>query len=91
VTLQSLPAYRADTVRAGITADDLDDAHAIVDRLYDLALSCPSPEPSPTPKTRPDKNQPDKNQPGKKGTKQASPSPSPEPTLAPPDCIERTQ
>lgn len=48
VTMASLPDYRAEQVRAGIDADDLTDARAIVERLTGFAAVCPSATPTPT-------------------------------------------
>jgi protein phosphatase len=48
VTLASLPAYRAEQVRAGIDADSISDAQDIVARLTGLARVCPSTSPSPS-------------------------------------------
>jgi PPM family protein phosphatase len=104
VTVQSLPAYRAEQVRAGITADSLQAAREIAaDIRTDFARKCPQPEPSPSaePSASPSKKPTDggsngPKRPTKTGTKSASPSPgpspspspSPSPTIAPPDCIE---
>jgi protein phosphatase len=93
VTMQSLPAYRAEQVRAGIPADSLEKAREIAaDIRTDFARKCPTPEPSPT--AEPSKS-PSGDATGKTGTKKKSgakpsptPSPSPSPTIAPPDCIE---
>lgn len=49
VTLASLPDYRADQVRSGISAETLTDAHNIVSRLTGLARVCPTPTPTPSP------------------------------------------
>ena len=49
VTLASLPDYRADQVRSGISAEGLTEAHNIVARLTGLARVCPTPTPTPTP------------------------------------------
>jgi hypothetical protein len=103
VTVQSLPDYRAEQVRSGIAADDLDHAREIVTELTTFARVCPTPEPSPTssPKdgsTKGDstsgktsgnnsQKQPDKKQ-SESASKSASPSPSPSPTIHPPDCVE---
>ena len=56
VTLASLSNFRADTVRSGIVADDLDDARGIVENLGDLAIVCPEPrrQPRSTPDSSPD-------------------------------------
>jgi protein phosphatase len=93
VTMQSLPAYRAEQVRAGLPADGLEKAREIAaDIRTDFARKCPTPEPSPT--AEPSKS-PSGDATGKTGTKKKSgakpsptPSPSPSPTIAPPDCIE---
>ena len=53
VTLESLPEYRAEQVRDGISADDLDDARRIVANINELARVCPTPSPSPTPSAEP--------------------------------------
>ena len=49
VTLESLPEYRAEQVRDGISADDLEDARRIVANINELARVCPTPSPSPSP------------------------------------------
>src|SRR6185312_9617307 len=49
VTLASLPDYRAGQVRGGISAENLGEAHHIVQRLTGLARVCPTPTPTPTP------------------------------------------
>jgi len=104
VTLASLPAYRAEQVRDGITAASLADAKDIVSHLRDFARVCPTPSPSPSPSTKPSAK-PSRTptaSPTKASTKRPkagasrsaspspSPSPSPTPTIAPPDCIEAT-
>jgi protein phosphatase len=101
ITLASLPDYRADQVRGGISADDLPDARDIVSRLGDLARVCPTPEPSPSPSASPTTKDSPRQQETRRPreTKRAeaqasespSPSASPSPTLAPPDCVEATQ
>ena len=48
VTLESLPEYRAEQVRDGISADDLEDARRIVANINELARVCPTPSPSPS-------------------------------------------
>jgi serine/threonine protein phosphatase PrpC len=48
VTLESLPAYRAEQVRGGIDADNLQQALGIVSRLTGLAIICPTPSTSPS-------------------------------------------
>ena len=53
VTLESLPEYRAEQVRDGISADDLDDARRIVANINELARVCPTPLPSPSPSAEP--------------------------------------
>ena len=53
VTLESLPEYRAEQVRDGISADDLDDARSIVANINELARVCPTPSPSPSPSAEP--------------------------------------
>ncbi len=99
VTMQSLPPYTAEQVRAGIPADDLGHAREIAaDIRTDFARLCPTPEPSPS--AEPSGSASKSPSAGgsktgsKTGTKRAkasespSPSPSPSPTIAPPDCIE---
>jgi serine/threonine protein phosphatase PrpC len=95
VTLDALPDYRAEQVRGGISAEDLDDAESIVDKIGDLARVCPTPEPSPTASPSESPKQVEASQsprPEASKTKRAgsspSPSPSPSPTIAPPDCVE---
>jgi len=95
VTVQSLPAYRAEQVRAGIPADSLERAREIAaDIRTDFARKCPTPEPSPSaqPSKEPSKSS-SAGATGKKGgakkpSAEPSPTPSPSPTIAPPDCIE---
>ncbi len=53
VTLQALPAYRAEQVRAGIPAEDYNDAQGIVSRLTELARICPTAAATPTPTRSP--------------------------------------
>ena len=53
VTLESLPEYRAEQVRDGISADDLEDARRIVANINELARVCPTPSPSPSPSAEP--------------------------------------
>lgn len=48
VTLAALSQTRADRVRDGIVADDLDDAREIVTRIGSLAKVCPAPTEQPT-------------------------------------------
>jgi protein phosphatase len=100
VTLEALPAYRAEQVRTGIGANDLSDARDIVSRLTGLARVCPPPKPSPsagpspkgsqgprpTPSSRPAAAQSKK--PGGNASRSPSASAKPSPTIAPPDCIE---
>jgi protein phosphatase len=99
VTVQSLPAYRAEQVRAGIPADSLERAREIAaDIRTDFARKCPTPEPSPTAEPSKSSKSPSADASGKRGDKggkkkssakvSPSPSPSPSPTIAPPDCIE---
>ncbi len=93
ITVQSLPAYGAERVSAGIPADSLEGARQIAaDIRADFARKCPEPEPSPS--AEPSKS-PSADATGKPGTKKKSdakaspsPTPSPTPTIAPPDCIE---
>jgi protein phosphatase len=93
VTVQSLPAYRAEQVRAGIPAEDLEHAREIATEIRtDFARVCPTPEPSPSaePSKSPSKS-PSADGTRKTGTKASespSPTPSPSPTIKPPDCIE---
>ena len=49
VTIQALPDFPAEQVRAGIPAESLADAHRIVARLGEAARACPTPTPTPTP------------------------------------------
>ncbi|MGN6574437.1 MAG: PP2C family protein-serine/threonine phosphatase [Nocardioides sp.] len=94
VTVQSLPAYRAEQVRAGIPADSLERAREIAaDIRTDFARKCPTPEPSPTAEPSKASKSPSADATGKKSSKKKpsakpSPTPSPSPTIAPPDCIE---
>jgi protein phosphatase len=98
VTVQSLPAYAAERVRAGIPADDLEHAREIAAEIRtDFARVCPTPEPSPTaePSKSPSKSpsagettKDGKKGDGKTASASPSPSPSPSPTIKPPDCIE---
>jgi protein phosphatase len=86
VTLQALPAYRAEQVRSGIGATGLDDARDIVSRLTDLARVCPTPTPTPSPTTsdtqRPRTKNADTRQ---RNQKQPTASPAPSPTKKPRD------
>jgi protein phosphatase len=98
VTIQALPDFPAEQVRAGIPAESLADAHKIVARLGHAARVCPTPTPTPT--TTPSRS-PSKS-PTAQGTRRPSPSaapsptkspsptPTPSPTLTPPDCVEAT-
>ncbi len=94
VTLDALPEYRAEQVRDGINAEDLEDARDIVSHIGDLARVCPTPTPSPSPTKEPSgkasespKASPTKS-PSKRASESPSPTASPSPTLAPPDCVE---
>ena len=98
ITVQSLPDYRAEQVRAGIPADDLDHAREIASEIRtDFARMCPDPEPSPQPSAEPSPEpspepsaQPSKS-PSADGTKSGdgkkgagdTASPSPEPSPSP--------
>jgi protein phosphatase len=98
--LAALPPYRAEQVRAGISADGLADARKVVGRMTDLAAVCPTPEPTPTTSPKPTRKSSAKAT--GKATGKASPTvkpspstapaptPTPSPTLTPPDCIEST-
>ncbi|MGH3369068.1 MAG: hypothetical protein ACRDPR_03635, partial [Nocardioidaceae bacterium] len=96
ITLASLPDYRADQVREGISADDLGDARSILANIGELARPCPQPEPSPTAEPSPSPTRRSAARPTASPTASPkpspkpspSPSPSPTPTLAPPDCVE---
>ena len=100
--LAALPPFPAEQVRAGISADDLADAREIVGRMTDLAIVCPSPEPtataSPKATRKPSAKATGRASPRPKPSASANPAPStapsptatPSPTLAPPDCIEST-
>jgi protein phosphatase len=106
VTLASLPGYRAGQVRGGISAENLADAHHIVQRLTGLARVCPTPTPTPTPSPSPGKtathHRHGKHRPhasagpsptpsaGPSTGPSAAPSPAPTPTLKPPNCIKAT-
>ncbi len=85
VTVAALPEYRADQVRAGIPADDLADAEGIVQEILGFARVCPEPEPEPEP-TEPGQKRESKKD-GRSGPSE-SPSATPTPSIAPPDCIE---
>ena len=104
VTIQALPEYPAEQVRAGIPAESLADAHKIVARLGDAARPCPTPTPTPTPSKAPTAGttakatakatakgtrQPSASQ-APSPTRSPSPTPTPSPTLRPPDCVEAT-
>jgi protein phosphatase len=96
VTIQALPDFPAEQVRAGIPAESLADAHKIVARLGDAARACPTPTPTPTSTPTPSKS-PTAKPTGKPSpsrtpspTKSPTPTPTPSPTLSPPDCIEAT-
>jgi protein phosphatase len=91
VTVQSLPAYRAEQVRAGIPADSLEKAREIAaDIRTDFARKCPTPEPSPSaaPSKSPSGDATGNAGAKKKASAKPSPTPAPSPTIAPPDCIE---
>ncbi len=101
VTMQSLPAYAAERVRAGIPADDLEHAREIAAEIRtDFARMCPTPEPSPTAEPSKSPSKSPAKSPSADGTRKAgtragdkasaspSPSPSPSPTVTPPECIE---
>jgi protein phosphatase len=96
VTIQALPDFPAEQVRAGIPAESLADAHKIVARLGDAARACPTPTPTPSPTPTSSKSPTAK--PTRKPsagtspspTKSPTPTPTPSPTLSPPDCIEAT-
>ena len=94
VTLESLPEYRAEQVRDGISADDLDDARSIVANINELARVCPTPSPSPSPSAeptgkgdqeptrRPNGGEPTASPTGR-ATAGASPAPEPSPEPSP--------
>ena len=87
ITLASLPEINAQQVRDGISADNLADAHKIVEtNLTGLAAVCPKPTPTPTPKSSPRPT----GTPTKRPTQKPTVTPTPTPTIAPPNCIEAT-
>ena len=103
VTLASLPDFRADQVRDGISAKGLGDARDIVSLLGDFARPCPTPtptaKPSPTASSSPKPSTPKTSRTAKPGatstardtsSPSSSPTKAPSPTLAPPDCVEST-
>ncbi|MEP7089126.1 MAG: protein phosphatase 2C domain-containing protein [Nocardioidaceae bacterium] len=98
LTVAALPDYPTEQVSAGISADSLFDAHAIVSRLTGLATVCPTAAAPATPTTRPAPSASPRGTAGPKasGTPTATPTPTPtptpsaSPTLAPPDCVEAT-
>jgi PPM family protein phosphatase len=91
VTLASLPDYRADQVRDGLSADSLDEARRIVRNIEGLATPCPTPTPTPLaraskqptkkattrPPARPTRT------PGAGRTPSATPTPTPTPSRTP--------
>ena len=94
VTIQALPDFPAEQVRAGIPAESLADAHRIVARLGDAARACPTPTPTPSksPTAKPTGKASGTRAPSptKSPTPTPTPTPTPSPTLSPPDCIEAT-
>jgi serine/threonine protein phosphatase PrpC len=102
VTIQALPDFPAEQVRAGIPAESLADAHKIVARLGDAARVCPTPTPTPSPTPSKSPSRSPSKSPTAKPTRKPSagttpspttsppPTPTPSPTLSPPDCIEAT-
>ena len=103
IDLDTLPDFRADQVRGGISADDLTDARDIVSRLRTFVRVCPKPEPTPSPTTSPTRSETAKArgtrspQPGA-GSQTRSPdstpspssSPTSSPSAVPEDCVEAT-
>jgi protein phosphatase len=84
VTLASLPDYRADQVRSGISAESLIDAHSIVARLTGLARVCPTPTPTPSPSPSGKATRHHHKKAGQAGARpQASAGPSPTASSAP--------
>ena len=86
ITIESLPDYTAQQVRSGIPADSEKHAQDIVADLTGLAKVCPTPEPEPT-------QDPTQQEARRQEARPAlgvrrRPTPSPSPTIAPPDCIE---
>ncbi|HET9861394.1 MAG TPA: protein phosphatase 2C domain-containing protein [Nocardioidaceae bacterium] len=89
IELDTLPDFRADQVRGGISADGREDAEGIVDRLQGFVRICPEPEPTPTPTPtptatqRPRGDRPGGDRPGGDRTQRPSVTPSPSPTPSP--------
>jgi PPM family protein phosphatase len=84
IALDTLPDRRADQVRDGISADDREDAEAIVKRLETFVRICPEPEPTPSPSASPSST--DTAKPKANGTRTpaaASPSASPPSSASP--------
>ena len=94
ITIESLPQYFAQQVRAGYDADNLADAQSIVRRLTGLVRVCPTPTPSPSASPTKKPTSSSSSRPRHRASRTASPSPSPSPspsaspTLSPPDCVE---
>ncbi len=81
IDLDTLPDRRADQVRDGISADDPEDAQAIVDRLETFVRVCPEPEPAPSPSPSPNGSATATPKAG--GASTASPRSSPTPKASP--------
>jgi PPM family protein phosphatase len=106
IALATLPDRRADQVRDGISADDRDDAAAIVERLQTFVRICPEPEPTPSPSPSPSsagtaKPKADRSRTPAASAPSASPKSSPSPSASPSasptgpvepagDCVEAT-
>ena len=105
VDLDTLPDFRAEQVRGGISADDREDAERIVERLEGFVRVCPEPEPTPSPSASPKGSDPatpkgdrtrkpgdraSSARPSPSPTPSPTPSPSPSPTGAAEDCVEAT-
>jgi serine/threonine protein phosphatase PrpC len=102
VTVAALPDFPTEQLSAGIPADSLPEARAVVRRLTRLATVCPTPTPSPSPTTSPKPTAKATGQATGKATASATPSasarphasrtagptPTPTPTIHPPDCLE---
>jgi serine/threonine protein phosphatase PrpC len=93
IDLDTLPDFRADQVRGGITADDYEKARDIVAELMTFVRVCPEPEPTPSPTPsptdQPQTDRPQTDRPRAAGTQRpggdraASPSPTPTPSPSP--------
>ncbi len=88
LVLATLPEYNQRQVRDGISANDLEDARGIIDRLERLAV-CPDPaQPTPSPSPSPGASPGAEPSPGAGPTRGPGASPSPTPTVDSADCAQ---